>query len=215
MTNRISIPLALFLLLLIAFALAPILTSSPIAQADDADDRTRILAGMTLPEYDARGALLRPVGYERWTFIGTSLGIRYVEGNEPPPKGPGDFHHVFVQPQAYDYYVRFGEFPEKTIFVMTNSPASKKSGPDLINKHGHFAGASKGLEVSVKDTDKFSESWAYYLFNTAGPRKPARALPQNVCYDCHAEHGEADNVFSQFYPIITDARAAHLQPPAK
>jgi hypothetical protein len=84
------------------------------AFADDNDEKNKILAGMSLPEYDEKGALIRPVGYERWTFVGTSLGIRYIEGNDPPPKGPGDFHHVYIQPQAYDYFVRFGEFPEKT-----------------------------------------------------------------------------------------------------
>lgn len=185
------------------------------ALADDTSEKSKILAGMSLPEYDHKGGLIRPVGYERWTFIGTSLGIRYVEGDDPPPKGPGDFHHVYIQPQAYDYYVRFGEFPEKTLFVMTNSPASKKQGPDLINKHGHFAGKSTGLEVSVKDSEHFPDSWAYFLFSTAGPRKPARALPSSMCYDCHAEHGEVDNVFTQFYSVLDEARAKELAPPKK
>ncbi|MBY0587280.1 cytochrome P460 family protein [bacterium] len=187
-----------------------ILSRGPL-RAGDADPKQKILEGMTLPEYDARGGLIRPEGYERWTFIGTSLGIRYLETNDPPPKGPGDFHHVFIQPQAYEYYLRFGEFPEKTLFVMTNCAASKKSGPDLINKHGHFAGKATGLEVSVKDTEKFSESWAYFLFTTAGERKPSRALPQNLCYDCHAEHGQADNVFTQFYGMLEQARESHLK----
>jgi hypothetical protein len=182
------------------------------ANPKETGEKEELLRGMIEPEYDERGALRRPVGYERWTFIGTSLGIRYVEGDVPPPKGPGEFHHVYIQPQAYDYYVRFGEFPEKTIFVMTNSPASQKEGPDLINKHGHFAGKSTGLEVSVKDSGRFSESWAYYLFTTAGPRKATRALPQQHCYDCHAEHGQVDNVFTQFYSVLEEARAEQQHP---
>ena len=37
-------------------------------------------AGTGAPEYDARGALRRPEGYQEWTFVGASLGLSYAEG---------------------------------------------------------------------------------------------------------------------------------------
>jgi len=172
--------------------------------ADDASDKATMLKGMVLPEFDERGALLRPEHFETWTFVGTSLGITY--STDPPAKGPGDFHNVYVQPEAFKYYVKYGEFPEKTLFVMTNSPASRKEGPDLINGRGHFAGKATGLEVSVKDSERFDESWAYFLFKTAGSRRAAKALPTGTCYDCHAEHAAVDNVFTQFYSVLEEAR---------
>ncbi|MBX9652604.1 cytochrome P460 family protein [bacterium] len=174
------------------------------SEADEASDKASLLKGMILPEYDERGALLRPENFETRTFVGTSLGITY--STDPPAKGPGDFHNVYIQPEAFKYYVKYGEFPEKTLFVMTNSPASRKAGPDLINGRGHFAGKATGLEVSVKDSNRFDESWAYFLFKTAGPRRAAKALPTGTCYDCHAEHGADDNVFTQFYPVLEEAR---------
>lgn len=172
--------------------------------ADDASEKASLLKGMVLPEYDERGALLRPENFDTWTFVGTSLGITY--STDAPAKGPGDFHNVYIQPEAFKYYVKYGEFPEQTLFVMTNSPASRKEGPDLINGRGHFAGKATGLEVSVKDSKRFDESWAYFLFKTAGPRRAAKALPTGTCYDCHAEHGADDNVFTQFYPVLEEAR---------
>lgn len=165
------------------------------------------LERMVQPEYDDSGSLLRPEGYERWTFVGTSLGISYSE--DEPKNGPGDFHNVYVQPEAFDYFKERGEFPEKTIFVMTNSPAAKKEGNDLINRNGHFAGRTRGLEVSVKDSARFEDSWAYFIYRSAsGPRGGAKAFPRAVCWDCHAEHAQDDNVFTQFYSVLDVARPA-------
>lgn len=190
------------------FVMALVL-SQRSTKAEPTSEKSAVPKGMVLPEYDERGGLIRPQGYETWTFVGTSLGITYSE--DAPDKGPGDFHNVYVQPQAFEHYTRFGEFPEKTIFVMTNSPASQKEGPDLINGRGHFAGKATGLEVSVKDSEKFDQSWAYFLFKTSGPRRPAKELPQKTCYDCHAEHAAEDNVFTQFYPVLEESRKQQVK----
>lgn len=172
----------------------------------DPKDPAEELAGMAQPEYDEKGALLRPSGFERWTFVGTSLGLDYSKDADQK-KGPGDFHNVYVQPQAFDHFVKRGEFPEKTIFVMTNSPAKKKEGDASINQRGHFAGQPTGLEVSVKDSARFEDGWAYYIFRSAsGSRSSARPFPRQVCWNCHAEHARDDNVFTQFYSVLDGLR---------
>lgn len=171
---------------------------------DGGNEKADALAKMVKPEYDKQGGLLRPAEYERWVFVGTSLGISYSEGEEG--KGPGQFHNVYIQPEAFEHYKTTGEFPEKTVFVMTNQPATKKDGPEIINKRGHFAGPATGLEVSVKDSERFEDGWAYFIFSTDGPRKAARAFPKSQCYDCHASHGEDDNVFVQFYSVLEEVR---------
>ncbi|MFQ5739924.1 MAG: hypothetical protein ACE5JX_13020 [Acidobacteriota bacterium] len=35
-----------------------------------------------------------------------------------------------------------------------------------------------------------------------GLKAAAGAFAKSQCYNCHHEHGAADNVFSQFYPIL-------------
>lgn len=190
-----------------AAAVEPAPTEAGAAAAEAA-----ALAAMPGPEYDEAGKLLRPEGYERWLFAGTSLGITYSEGDEEP-QGPGQFHNVYLQPAAWDHFVRAGEFPERTVFVMTNNPAAKKAGPDLINKRGHFAGRTTGLEVAVKDSARFDDGWAYFIFpSVRGPRTAAPAFPRESCYDCHAEHAEVDNVFVQFYSVLEAAREAAKSP---
>jgi hypothetical protein len=166
------------------------------------------LAKMAQPEYDEAGLLLPPQGYERWTLVGTSIGLDYSKEKEEGAEKPGVFHNVYMQPEAFDHYVETGEFPEQTVFVVTNNPPTKRQGEDEINRQGHFAGNPTGLEISVKDSKKFEEGWGYYMFYGAdGKRTASKPSPRAACYDCHSTHGEEDAVFVQFYSVLKSARA--------
>lgn len=168
-------------------------------------------ADMPLPRYDAAGNLLRPDGYERWTLVGTSVGVSYSDDDKPKNDSPGIFHNVYLQPQAFDHYVRTGEFPDQTVFVVTNNPAVKKHGDAEVSKRGHFAEPPTGLEVSVKDSQKFEDGWGYYMFfKTNGEPPAAKPFPRASCFNCHAAHGEDDAVFVQFYAVLKTARQRQL-----
>jgi hypothetical protein len=56
----------------------------------------------------------------------------------------------------------------------------------------------------VKDRERFDTGWAYFDFGKDALR--AVAFPRERCHDCHAAHGQADNVFVQFYPLLRQAR---------
>lgn len=161
------------------------------------------VAEMAQPQYNGDGALQRPTGYREWVFVGASLGLSYSE--ELRREGPGNFHHVYMQPEAYRHYRDEGTFPEKTMLVMENYNAGSKVNPNL---HGHFEDERVGLEVALKDSEQFEDGWAYFMFSTPdGLKESAKAFPKAACYDCHAEHAADDNVFVQFYPILREARA--------
>ena len=159
---------------------------------------------MAVPQYDNEGALIRPRQFYSWVFVGASIGLNYSDKGQT---GPGEFHNVYIQPEAYQQYLRTGTFPEKTMFVMPlYRPAQKVS----INRQGYFEGDFVDLDVSVKDKGRFPEGWAYFNF-TGENRKlleKAKAFPKTMCYSCHREHGANDNVFTQFYPVLRGATAA-------
>lgn len=172
--------------------------------------------GMALPEYDQDGRLLRPIGYEKWVVAGTSIGLSYSDGQRQDPANPGTFHSVYLQPEAFEHYVQTGEFPEQTIFVVTNNPSRPAAVQGSISRSGFVAAPTAGLEVSVKDSKRYSEGWAYFMFHdqpqaaVPSARTAEKALPQQDCFDCHAEHGAVDNVFTQYYSVLTEARARRL-----
>jgi hypothetical protein len=159
------------------------------------------LEGMTVPRYDAEGALLRPEGFRSWVFVGASLGLSYAE--DAKQQQPGRIHNVYMQPEAYRYFEKTGQFPEKTMFALVlYEPKQKES----INKHGYFSGDLKAVEYAVKDSERHPEGWAYYDF---GPetKTQSKAFPKDRCYECHRQNGEVDNVFVQFYPVLRAAQA--------
>lgn len=161
------------------------------------------LESMTEPSYTASGDVVQPEGYREWVFVGASLGLRYAEDGEPEDEGPGTFHNVYVQPEAYRYFLEHGVFPEKTVLPMeTYSPGTREPKSNLTG--GVFEDEMIGLSAAIKDSERFEEGWGYVSFWRAGGArmKTATPFPKERCYDCHAEHAATDNVFTQFYPVL-------------
>ena len=149
------------------------------------------------PRYDAAGELIIPENYREWVFVGASLGMGYNEPGANPSEG--NFHHVYLAPDAYEHFKKTGGFPEKAILMMeVYAPASKES----INKQGRFSGEFLRVEAAVKDAKRFPEGWRYFDFGGPEMKKTATPFAKDRCWNCHNEHGQTDNVFTQFYPKL-------------
>jgi Cytochrome P460 len=161
-----------------------------------------------MPRFDDSGRMLRPEGYRRWVFMGANYGMGYSEGETLATQKAKDatFHNIYVQPKAFDHFAKTGEYPEGAMLVMeVVKPGTHAS----INKQGVFQDKVMGIEVGVKDSKRFGkEKWAYFKFfkGDGEPLNEAKAYPKEACWNCHNEHGAADNTFSQFYPAAREAR---------
>ena len=177
------------------------LIAALVATAQQSDTAAKpSLDGMAIPTYTANGDLILPENYRTWIFVGASLGLSYSEG-AAEREGPGTFTNVYIQPEAYRYFMATGKFPEGTMLPMDiYRPGSRES----INQAGYFEKDFLGMEVAVKDSERYEEGWAYLSFRdrSGGLRPSASAFPKDRCYDCHAEHAATDNVFTQFYPVL-------------
>lgn len=154
------------------------------------------------PVYTADGALLPPQSYREWMFVGSNLDMGYSEAKAPKRSA---FHNIYIQREAYREYAATGRFPDRTILVMEQVSAGTNAS---INKRGKFEDEFLGIEVALKDESRFPEKWAYFNFIGEGGKAlpAARAQPKERCWACHNEHGAADNVFVQFYPVLRAAR---------
>jgi hypothetical protein len=179
--------------------LAALLVTLPFGHARSAASADA--PSMVHPQFDSTGALLRPKNFDHWLFVGSNIGMSYDSGEA---KGPGEFHNIYMQPEAFDAYKSTGKFPEKTTFLLVvYQPAQKAS----INKTGYFEGQMTGLAVSVKDSSRFKEGWAYFEFGDSGDlAETAKALPAPMCFSCHDQHADDDHVFVQFHPVLRTAR---------
>ncbi len=155
-----------------------------------------------MPRYDGEGNLMLPDDYKVWRFVGSSLGLSYTEG----PPGGEMFHHTLMEPTAYDYFTRTGEFREGTMFVLLLHGTGEG---ELPQRRGRFAAEIHGVEMAVKDRAHLAEGWGYYNFGgMSGIRDRARAMPASACYSCHQENARRDHVFTQFYPLLESAAPA-------
>jgi len=196
---------------LLVMVLATALIVMPSA-ASHADDVNVDLSNMVKPQYTDENHLVLPTNYRTWIFAGASIGLSYF--GKQAPAGPGTFHHIYIQPEAYSHYVETGKFPEKTMLVMENYSAGSKEkttaaplmeGKEFEILHGHYEDARVGVEVALKDSEQFEDGWVYFNFSTRdGLKETSNAFPKAVCWSCHNTHGADDNVFVQFYPVLRD-----------
>jgi len=144
------------------------------------------------PRYTATGSLLLPADYREWIFLSSGLGMTYgpLAARNDTPR----FDNVFVSRPAYQAFLKTGQWPDKTMFVLEVRTSESKGS---INTGGHYQSEVAGIESEVKDAGK----WTFYSFGRAG--KEGKPFPRTEsCYACHAQNGAVDNTFVQFYPTI-------------
>jgi hypothetical protein len=189
----------------LCFALAVL---GPSARSQNADE----------PRYAPSGDLLLPNGFDTWVFVGSNLGLSYTPDAAaaalaPPPRAPRQqFHNVYINKAAYDYFSVNGRFPERTVLVMQVFAAADKE-PASVLASGVFNGRRVGLEVAVKNSsrpDGKTTPWAYYNFTDPSDGSKAlasaSAFADENCANCHQRHASIDNVWVQFYPALRDRR---------
>ncbi len=170
------------------------------------------ISGATFAE---DGAVMVPKGYREWVFVGTPLTPNALNGGAAPFP---EFHNVYVEPTAYAHYAKTGEWANGTqiakelVLVRTGDNCDAENGScGEVSGQGDFQGEFAGLELTVKDTERFADEpggWVYYSFgHHAEPyAETAQAFPTESCNACHEASADTDFVFTQFYPVL---RAAH------
>lgn len=147
------------------------------------------------PEYTSDGQLKLPENYRDWVYLTTGFDMSY---NPAMNMGHHMFDNVFVNPEAYQSFLKTGTWPDKTVMVLEGRMAQ---GVGSINKAGNYQSTDvMAVEVHVKDEARFQGKWAFFPFDDA---KTAKMIPTSAsCYSCHEQHGAVDTTFVQFYPTL-------------
>ena len=147
------------------------------------------------PKYTSDGQLRLPANYREWVYLSSGFDMSY---NPAIQMGHHMFDNVFVNPEAWQAFVKSGRWPDKTVLVLEARRADSKGS---INQQGNFQGEEvMGLEVHVKDEKRFTGKWGFFGFSGTSTAKMI-ALTEN-CYSCHNDHGAVDTTFVQFYPTL-------------
>ena len=90
---------------------------------------------------------------------------------------------------------------------LTQTDGAEENGSRLeVSGQGYFPAAVNGMDVSVKDSGRFSETqnWGYFNFGHHAPpyEATAAALPAGACAQCHIDNADEDMVYVDFYKSI-------------
>ena len=149
-----------------------------------------------------------PANFREWVFIGAPLTPNGLNGGEA---GFPEFHHVYIEPNAYAEYKRTGVFPEGTTIVkelvLLHQAQYEDSSRDEASGRGFFAEKFNGIDMMVKDSKRFADTngWGFFNFGHHAPpyAVKAAAAPNEACASCHTANATKDMVFTKFYPILS------------
>ena len=118
-----------------------------------------------------------------------------------------EFHSVYIDPKSYDHFGKTGEFPDGTVLIKELVRVGAKQ---ATSGNGYFMGEFTGLEVLMKDKERFKDepgNWGFFSFGHEYPLKPtARIQPTANCNACHGGAADDDYVFTQYYPVLRAAK---------
>ena len=161
------------------------------------------------PKWTADGKLKIPEGYHEWVFLGSPLTPNALNGGEA---GFPEYHNVYVQPQAFHAYKKTGKWPEGTIMFKelqrVRSSMTADGSSVEVSGRGYFPGALNGVDISVKDRTRFSDTndWGFFTFGHTAPpySETAAEMPVEACASCHIENA-TNMVFKKFYDPILES----------
>src|SRR5258707_10732553 len=131
-------------------------------------------------QYTKDGNFVLQKDYRQWVFLSSGLGMSYQDG--APGENPM-FGNIFVNPVAYQDFLKTGTWPDKTILLIENRGSANKGS---INKNGRFQTSYMGVEAHVKDSAR--GGWAFYAISEGA--KDGKRFPKTAsCYSCHEQNG--------------------------
>jgi hypothetical protein len=154
------------------------------------------------------GELTRPNGYREWVYVGTPVTPNDM--NDGKAAFP-EHHNVYIDPKSWAHWKETGEFRDGTILMKELVSVGSKA---AVSGNGYFQGDFIGLEATIKSQSDFPDepgNWAYFSFTTPDHKtltSTAKAFPAASCNACHSVSAADDFVFTQYYPVLREGKAA-------
>ena len=173
--------------------------------------------------FDSNGRMKVPTGFRKWVFVGAPLTPEGLNDGKYNCNQPGgctkanfpEYHHVYIEQNNIDAYLKTGEMPEGTVIVKELTRVLDPTFPDSSRKEpsgrGFFNGPYNGIDLSIKDKMKYAKTngWGYYTFghHPMPYDQTSEERPASECAGCHiANVAKTDMTWIQFYPLLRDKK---------
>lgn len=159
------------------------------------------------PTFTDDGKMIRPSGWREWIFVGSPLTPNGL--NDGKAAFP-EFHTVYIDPVSWAHWKKTGKFREGTMLAKELTLVGETA---ATSGRGFFNGDLQGFEISYKDNKRYKDQpggWVYFTFGHQPEPYADSATPQpfEACAACHSAAAADDMVFTQYYPILQEAKKA-------
>jgi hypothetical protein len=140
--------------------------------------------------FDNGQDLVLPANYQSWVAISPSTpGV-------PTQHSQHIVSKVYVEPAAYEGFVKRGAWPNHTLIVLE---LRDKETPAKNPCDGVI-----GLEVAAKDSARTPDPWSYYGIIYDHHKQDARDAAKRVCTDCDdpATEHPMDMRLAMYFPAL-------------
>lgn len=153
-----------------------------------ADELQQVAQTLPKLQYNEDGSMNRPEGYRRWVTVGsTVLPKGEINIIDKKPAKSAEELQVFVEPAAFDIYMKTGVWPDGTRIVK-EFIALKDPDEHNVTVQDYYT----GLSMLVKDSKKFpAEGGHLGYFSFGHQRQPylskSPVMARENCSKCHEE----------------------------
>jgi hypothetical protein len=155
-------------------------------------------------QFTENGELIRPADYRTWVFVGSAATPKALDSTVVFP----DFQNVYMDPEGYQFWKENGYYKEGTIFV---KELLRKGDTISPIGRGFYQGAHYSLSATIKDTLRFPDvkgGWQYFKFTNYKQQLLNGTSPAlgGKCISCHKASKLGYGPFTEYYPILLDAK---------
>ncbi len=165
--------------------------------------------------FNEDGSVNIPENWREWIFVGAPLTPNALNDGAAAFQ---EYHNVYIEPSAFAFWKANGrwadgtQFAKELTYLREGDACEEATGACFESSGlGYFQGEFSGLELKVKDEQRFADepgNWAYFSFGHKNPpyEQTATAFPTETCNACHEGNAESDFVFTQYYPVLRAAK---------
>jgi hypothetical protein len=168
------------------------------------------------PRFTSDKKLMLPAGHSwrEWPYVGSLVTPNTLNNGQAPFP---EHHMIYIDPVSWKYYKKSGQFRDGTVLakeltrVRAPDGANEDGSTNEVSGTGYFMGEYSGFEITIKSKALYPDdpgNWAYYTFgHQPEPYNPtAKRQPVEACNTCHEDSAAEDFVFTQFYPVLREAK---------
>lgn len=157
--------------------------------------------------FNADNELMLPLDYREWVQVGANVSPNELNDGKAPFN---EMRTIYMDRGAFQHWKKTGKFRTGTLLLKEVMSVERYKG---LTGSGYAAGEVVAVAGMLKDPVKFANepgNWGFFRYpkleNSDLFQKTSKQFPTGRCSGCHVSGAQDDMVFTQHYPVLTDAK---------